>query len=123
MRKLRRPLILMLLTVMGLLVFKNVAMSGDHLQHGNCDEFGHIHWTSFHPGEAIDVSTRFASPESEDEASCHSAQSIFSFSVVLASPFDFIPFDFSSKLTFTSGDSEQILDPVLEPHRKPPKPS
>ena len=121
MRRFRQPLIVMLLTVMALLVLKNVATAGDHLQHGNCDEFGHIHWTPFHPGEPDDGQTRIAAPESEQEKDCHSAQSIFSFSVILSSPFDWLPFEFPSKPTYSAFVSQRILEPVLEPRRKPPR--
>jgi hypothetical protein len=118
--KLKRYISFVMLFVFGVLSLK-VLFAGA-IGHGNCDEFGHIHFHKAHKAtQNINTLSKPSGQQDDVDDNCHEGKSVFTYATFPADIYNFaLPkYDLIFELVFSLENN--FKSPYLEPHRKPPK--
>jgi len=118
-RKRNRIISLLLVTLFGLLVLKNLAPT--LIVSENCDEFGHIHMNKYYAVSKRPVISAQSSLGGLADDECHSGKSVFAYSLFPKEVFYFEPEAFKISFDKVFVLKNFFKSPYLEPLRKPPK--
>jgi hypothetical protein len=119
MSKVKRQIAIFLFFILSCLSAKNLFLVVTGAEHGNCQEFGHLHFVKLNTIPAKQSS--ISSFDQEDLNDCHEGKSFLSSTQLPVRVLVLMPVIFQLDFSFVFSLDLHFQSPVLEPHRRPPK--